>query len=859
MKSLVVGILAHVDAGKTTLSEAMLYTSGVIRSLGRVDNKNAFLDHNEIERERGITIFSKQAILSLKTMQVTLLDTPGHVDFSAEMERSLQVMDAAILVISGADGVQSHTKTLWKLLKKYRIPVFLFVNKMDQPTADKEKLIKELSTKLAHGCVDFTIRSDESFYENVAICDEELLERFIENGKIEVDDIRYLIAKRKLFPCYFGSALKTQGVQELLSGLETYLEQKAYPDSFGARVYKIARDSQGNRLTYLKITGGTLNVKDMIMGEKVNQIRVYSGEKYTTIQSALAGTVCAVTGLNSTYPGQGLGIETKEVLPLLEPVLSYKVECDDSIDAHQLLTKLQVLEEEEPMLHVTYSEETAEVSVGLMGEVQIDIIKRLMKERFHTNITFSQGAIVYKETIGNSVEGIGHFEPLRHYAEVHLLLEPGKRNSGVVVESKCSEDILDKNWQKTILACLLKEHLVGVLTGSELTDIKITLLSGRAHPKHTEGGDFRQATLRALRQGLMKAESILLEPVYEYQLILPENAVGTAMNDIDQMHGSSILEQNATGTSILTGVTPVITMRGYASKVAAYTKGLGSFSCLVKGYDLCHNTEEIIKQISYNPEADLNHPTASVFCAHGAGFIVPWNQVEEYMHVPPTLPQEKTQDIEPIGLKTEHKEQAGEYSIDLEEIDAILNRTFYSNRKTNFTAHKGISADRKRMQQRKRELGPVVYGYKPKPEKKEEYLIIDGYNVIFAWKELKELAQINIDGARGSLMDVLCSYQAIKGCHVIVVFDAYRVQGHKTEILDYHNIHVVYTKEAETADQYIEHFAHENGKKYDICVVTSDGLEQIIIRGQGCRLVSSREFEKEIEQTLNDFRTKYQL
>lgn len=836
MGKIVVGILAHVDAGKTTLSEGMLYTSGAIRTMGRVDNRDAFLDTYALERERGITIFSKQAVFPLGTTQVTLLDTPGHVDFSPEMERTLQVLDYAILVISGADGVQGHTRTLWNLLRRYEIPTFVFVNKMDQEGTDAEVLLQELKNVLEEGCVDFSTKRDAHFYEETAVCSEDALEEFLETGRLKKETLQELFLERQLFPCFFGSALRLEGVKEFLEQMQELIKVPAYPETFGAKVFKIARDEAGNRLTYLKITGGSLKVKAVIEGQKVNQIRIYSGEKYEAVNEVEAGSICAVTGLSDTYPGEGFGAEQGTYLPVLEPVLNYQVIPTEGDDPILLLPKLRELEEEEPQLHIVWEEALQEIHVQLMGEVQLEVLKTLIYERFGAEVEFGQGNILYKETIQNTVEGVGHFEPLRHYAEVHLLLEPGEPGSGVQCMSVCSEDLLDRNWQRLILTHLMETEHRGVLTGAPITDIRITLVSGKAHLKHTEGGDFRQAVYRAVRQGLKQADSVLLEPYYEYRLELPSENVGRAMTDIERMHGTFGLPQTEADRTILTGMAPVSTMRDYQKEVHAYTRGNGTLQCTLKGYAPCHNTEEVLVATGYDSERDTLHPTGSVFCAHGAGFLVPWYEVKEYMHLP-SIMQEKPSD------SSEEKQTAYRVSketdawIDTEEVDRIIAQSVGANKKQKTLPKKKV---------------PEYYKSTSKPKKqevREEYLLVDGYNVIFAWEDLKDLAQISIDGARGKLLDVLCDYQGMKKCNLIVVFDAYRVQGHKTEISTYHNIHVVFTKEAETADQYIEKFAHENGKKYNVTVATSDGLEQIIIRGQGCRLLSARELKDEIERT----------
>lgn len=836
MGKIVVGILAHVDAGKTTLSEGMLYTSGAIRTMGRVDNRDAFLDTYALERERGITIFSKQAVFPLGTTQVTLLDTPGHVDFSPEMERTLQVLDYAILVISGADGVQGHTRTLWNLLRRYEIPTFVFVNKMDQKGTDAEVLLQELKNVLEEGCVDFSTKRDVHFYEEAAVCSEDALEEFLETGRLKKETLQELFLERQLFPCFFGSALRLEGVKEFVEQMQELIKVPAYSETFGAKVFKIARDEAGNRLTYLKITGGSLKVKAVIEGQKVNQIRIYSGEKYEAFNEAKAGSICAVTGLSDTYPGEGLGAEQGTYLPVLEPVLNYQVIPTEGDDPILLLPKLRELEEEEPQLHIVWEEALQEIHVQLMGEVQLEVLKTLIYERFGVEVEFGQGNILYKETIQNTVEGVGHFEPLRHYAEVHLLLEPGEPGSGVQCMSVCSEDLLDRNWQRLIRTHLMETEHRGVLTGAPITDIRITLVSGKAHLKHTEGGDFRQAVYRAVRQGLKQADSVLLEPYYEYRLELPSENVGRAMTDIERMHGTFGLPQTEADRTILTGTAPVSTMRDYQKEVHAYTRGNGTLQCTLKGYAPCHNTEEVLAATGYDSERDTLHPTGSVFCAHGAGFLVPWYEVKEYMHLP-SIMQEKPSD------SSEEKQTAYRVSketdawIDTEEVDRIIAQSVGANKKQKTLPKKKV---------------PEYYKSTSKPKKqevREEYLLVDGYNVIFAWEDLKDLAQVSIDGARGKLLDVLCDYQGMKKCNLIVVFDAYRVQGHKTEISTYHNIHVVFTKEAETADQYIEKFAHENGKKYNVTVATSDGLEQIIIRGQGCQLLSARELKDEIERT----------
>lgn len=855
MKKLTVGILAHVDAGKTTLSEGILYTSGNIRKMGRVDNGDAFLDTYDLERARGITIFSKQAVVPLKELEITLLDTPGHVDFSAEMERTLQVLDYAILVISGADGVQGHTRTLWSLLKKYKIPVFLFVNKMDQQGTDKEALLYELKNRLDDGCIDFTNTENEDFMENAAMTDEEVLERFLENGIVETEEIKSLIADRKIFPCYFGSALKLQGVEEFLQGIECYVQMPEYPQEFGAKVFKISRDEQGNRLTHLKVTGGTLKVKSLIANgdtkEKINQIRIYSGEKFEMAAEACAGTICAVTGLSRTKPGEGLGLEHTGYEPVLEPVLTYQMILPPEASPATMLPKLRQLEEEEPELHIVWKEDLQEIQVQMMGEVQIEILRSLISDRFGVEVEFGTGNIVYRETIANTVEGVGHFEPLRHYAEVHLLMEPGERGSGVVIDTQCSEDDLDRNWQRLIITHLMEKEYQGVLTGAAITDIKITLAAGRAHQKHTEGGDFRQATYRAVRQGLMQAESVLLEPYYEFRLEIPQAMVGRAMTDIEKMHGAFETPETEGEMSVLTGTAPVACMQDYQKEVIAYTKGTGRLFCDLKGYELCHNADEVIAATGYDPDGDTDNPSGSVFCSHGAGYYVPWNQVKDHMHLESVLMDSSRETDEKEDTLAQRRAYIEEETIDTEEIDRILEQTYYANQ------HNKSKWKKKKIQRKAEDYRSSAVKSSVTRDMSKKYLLVDGYNIIYAWKDLKELADENIDAARGKLMDLLCNYQGIKRMELIVVFDAYRVKGHDTEVLDYHNIHIVYTKEAETADQYIEKFAHEHGRKYDVTVATSDGLEQIIIRGQGCRLLSAREFKKDIEEASRQLREEY--
>lgn len=870
-----IGIVAHVDAGKTTLSESMLYHAGAIRKLGRVDHKDAFLDTDQMERERGITIFSKQAVFRWKDRTITLLDTPGHVDFSAEMERVLQVLDCAVLVVSGADGVQGHTQTLWKLLKRYHIPTFLFVNKMDQEGTDGEKLLKELRKRFGENVVPFVdimTESDcpggkvylhtkesavEEVLEELAVCEDDMMEEYLEEGRISLDKVQKAVADRQVFPCYFGSALHSQGVEELLDGLDLYIKDKTYPAEFGAKVYKIARDNQGNRLTYLKVTGGRLKVKDVVEGlnEKINQIRIYSGEKFEAVQEVEAGRVCAVTGLENTRPGQGIGAEEESDLPVLEPVLTYQILLPDDCDVHKMLLNLKILEEEEPELHIVWEEQTSEIHVQLMGDVQIEILQRMIKERFGVLVEFGEGSIVYKETITAPVEGVGHFEPLRHYAEVHLRLEPGERGSGMQFAAECSEDILDRNWQRLVLTHLEEKEHKGVLTGSPITDMKITLTSGRAHQKHTEGGDFRQATYRAVRQGLKKADSILLEPYYEFRMELPSENVGRAMTDIQNMSGKFGTPMIEEETTVLTGSAPVSLMRGYQKEFTAYTGGRGRMAVSLKGYDICHNQEEVLAASTYDSEADLANPTGSVFCAHGAGFVVDWDEVEEYMHMEHTLESGNDDEMDVMEV-TLPKRRHSSIELTREELDAIYVRT-PDPKKNRSTGPVTV-----RVKEKTREPGSAYQDPKWEARRRakagtEEYLLVDGYNIIFSWKELKELSERDIGAARGKLADILSNYQGFRKCTLILVYDAYKVEGNPGEVMKYHNIYIVYTKEAETADQYIEKTVRRIAKNADVTVATSDGLEQVIIMGQGAHRMSALGLKEEVELALKELRGEH--
>ena len=855
MENIVMGILAHVDAGKTTLSEGMLYLSGTVRKLGRVDHKDAFLDTYSLERDRGITIFSKQAVFSLGNRRINLLDTPGHVDFSAEMERTLQVLDYAVLVISGADGVQGHTETLWKLLKLYEIPTFIFINKMDQPGTDRESLLTELKERLDEGCIVFGKGKNVESLEEIAMTDEAVLDYFMEHETVRNEDICRLIRERKIFPCYFGSALKLDGVQELLAGFEEYMKPFDGKKEFGARVFKISRDDKGERLTFLKVTGGKLVVKMPInKEEKINQIRIYSGAKYEAVNEVEAGGVCAVTGLSSSYIGQGLGVEKGTVAPFLEPVLTYQMILPEGADTTKVLRELKQLEEEEPLLNIVWNPALEEIHVQLMGEVQTEILKTMIAERFHLDVEFGTGKIVYKETIKSPVVGVGHYEPLRHYAEVHLKMEPLEAGSGLIFDTDCSEDVLDRNWQRLILTHLQEREHPGVLTGAPITDMKITIVAGRAHLKHTEGGDFRQATYRAVRQGLKSAESVLLEPWYSFVLEVPSEQVGRAMSDIGQMNGSfeGPEAEDKQGMVRLTGTAPASEMRDYQREVWAYTKGRGRITLTLKGYEPCHNAEEVIEEIGYDSERDVDNPTGSVFCAHGAGFLVKWDEVPEYMHIKEDFLAEKPgieQDEVMAVQMGNHCNYSGGYSFSYDddpELLTIMEREFGSKQK---------ERDRYSSYRKQTVSTPVLHTTVIKEnEPKKEYLLVDGYNIIFAWEELNELAKASIDAARNKLMDILSNYQGFIGCTLILVFDAYKVKGNQGEVQKYHNIYVVYTKEAETADQYIEKTTHEIGRKYKVTVATSDALEQVIVMGQGAYRISARDFYEEVERTEKQIR-----
>ena len=851
-KQIVLGILAHVDSGKTTLSEAMLYRAGVTRRLGRVDHKDAFLDTDALEKARGITIFSKQALLTAGDTDITLLDTPGHVDFSTETERTLQVLDYAVLVVSGTDGVQSHTETLWRLLRRYHVPTFVFVNKMDLPGMERQELLAQLNRRLGEGFVDFGAEQADRD-EALALCDENLMDRMLDAGQLQDADLIPAIARRHVFPCWFGAALKLEGVDALLDGLDRYTRPAPALEAFGAKVFKVSQDEQGARLTWLRVTGGELKVKAQLTGEadgepwaeKANQLRLYSGAKYTLTEAIGPGQVCAVTGLTKARPGEGLGAERDSDLPVLEPVLSYQVLLPEGADVHAALGKLHRLEEEEPQLHVVWNETLGEIRVQLMGEIQLEVLRSLLAERFGLEVEFGPGGILYKETITEPMEGVGHYEPLRHYAEVHLKLEPLPRGSGMQFAADCREEVLDKNWQRLVLTHLEEKQHLGVLTGSPLTDVKITLIAGRAHLKHTEGGDFRQATYRAVRQGLMLAKSQLLEPWYAFRLEVPAENIGRAMSDIQRMEGTFDPPESGEETAVLIGFAPVSTMRSYPLEVVSYTRGRGHLSLTLDGYRPCHNAQEVIAAIGYEPEHDLDNPADSVFCAHGAGFVVPWDQVRSHMHVDSgwgksTRPEQEA---------AVPQRRAMAYRATLEE-DAellkIFERTYGPIKRDPLAAFRPVQKrERPDFAAEQWEIAP-------------EYLLVDGYNIIFAWDELNALSKESLDAARHKLMDILCNYQGFQKCVLILVFDAYRVPGSPGSIEQYHNIHVVYTKEAETADMFIERVTHEIGRNRRVRVATSDGMEQIIILGHGALRVSARMFHEEVQNVEKQIRALVQ-
>lgn len=839
-KHICAALLAHVDAGKTTLSEALLYESGVIRTRGRVDHKDAFLDTSPLERERGITIFSKQACFSYGNMDVTMLDTPGHVDFSSEMERTLQVIDYAVLIISGTDGVQGHTETVWKLLQKYRIPTFFFVNKMDLPGADKAAVLKELQAKLSPYCVDFT-EEEELLCENVAMCEETLLETYLEEGTFDLKkEVRRLVSGTLLYPCYFGSALQNEGVEALLEGLENYTKMPEYQKEFAGKVYKITRDDAGQRLTHMKLTGGELKLRDEIEGiGKVNEIRVYSGEKYTLQQEVKAGDICAVPGFTDTYAGQGVGKEADFCANQLAPVCNYQILLPEGTDEAIAWRQLKQLEEEDPNLHLSWQAQTREIFIQPMGEVQLEVIKRMVSERYGMDVAFGSATILYRETIEDTVIGMGHFEPLRHYAEVHLKMEPLPRGSGLQFVTECSEDELDLNWQRLILTHLGEKEFTGVLTGSPITDIKFTLIAGRAHLKHTEGGDFRQATYRAVRQGLRQAKSRLLEPMYQFRMEVPMEQIGRVMSDVGKMHGTFRQQPDDGEMSAIEGTCPVASMAGYGTEFAAFTKGRGRMTLSFCGYEPCHNESEVVKNCKYDPDADVENTADSVFCAHGSGFVVPWNEVAKHVHVDTSI--KNRQPVKTTTAAPKEPSKKNSKMSEEKELQAIFERTFGPVKTRVETPVKKVI---------KAEPGKTkTKEYKPVYE--EEYLLVDGYNIIFAWDELKALAAENLEGARAKLMEIMCNYQGFCGCHLILVFDAYKVKGNPGSVEQFHNISVVYTKEAETADMYIEKTTKEIARKKRVRVATSDGMEQIIILGHGATRISARAFQEEVKR-VND-------
>lgn len=833
MKKITIGMLAHVDAGKTTLSESMLYVAGSIRKLGRVDHQDAFLDYDIQERSRGITIFSKQAILHWKDVEITLLDTPGHVDFSSEMERTLQILDYAVMIINGLDGVQTHTETVWNLLQQYQIPTFIFINKMDMKQFNKEHIYAMIKEKLHNNCIDFTAPMDD-VYENIALTNDFLLDMFFKQSTIDSSLITKAIDNREIFPCYFGSALKIDGIEEFIDGLIKYTKEKQHPDTFGAKVYKVSRDEQGSKLTHMRITGGVLKVKSEVLeNEKVDQIRQYSGHKYKLVKEAISGNVYAVTGLKNIYPGQGLGMEETNTRAILSPYMSYRLVLPDNCDVFTVLKQIQQLAQEDPQLCVRYHKQTKDIRLQLMGEVQTEIVKHVIKERFNVDVTFEQGNIIYKETILEAVEGIGHYEPLGHYAEVHLLMEPGEPGSGLHFATTCKKDILHRNFQRLILSHLEEKEHVGVLTGSPITDIKITLLTGKAHPKHTVGGDFREATYRAVRQGLHATNSVLLEPYYRFRLEIPVVHLSRAIYDIEQMHGQYKILENGTKKVIIEGNAPISKMQNYQSTVISYTKGQGKLFCIVEGYQLCHNQQEIIDTIGYDSLADVQHPASSIFCSHGAGFSVPWDSVREYMHVDSGWGKSAIRD-ETVALNSPVK-------IKEEELETIFTRTYGPLKRRGFEKVSTLDKENDR----------TANTYLP------ECLVVDGYNVIHAWETLKTLAKDNLDAARTKLIDVMCNYQGFKQNIVIIVFDAYKVKGNTGSVEKYDNIYIIYTKESQTADAFIERATHQLSNMYNIIVATSDALEQLIVIGQGARRISSRELELEVKYINNEQLQEY--
>ncbi len=832
MKKLVIGILAHVDAGKTTLSEGLLYLTGKIDKLGRVDRRDTYLDTHELERERGITIFSKQAMFDTPNCAVTLLDTPGHADFSAEAERAVQVLDYAVMVISGTDGVQAHTETLWRLLSRYNVPTFIFVTKMDVSRRDRSGIMSELRSRFGDGCVDFTAPD----YESIAMCGDDALEEYARTGTVSDGGVARLISRRALFPCWFGSGLKLDGVDALISGIDAFTIEPARHDAFGAKVFKVARDEKGARLTFLKVTGGVLRVKDTInytdkdgesLSEKINQIRLYSGQKFSSADAVAPGGVCAVTGLTAAFPGEGLCAEASNASPVLEPVLTYRVLLPSGCDGLTMLPKLRLLEDEDPLLRVVWNSRLREIYIQLMGTVQTEVIKRLIKDRFDVAVEIDSGRIMYRETIAAPVEGVGHFEPLRHYAEVHLALEPLPRGSGVELCADCPEDVLDRNWQRLILTHLAEKRHLGVLTGSPITDVRITLIAGRAHPKHTEGGDFREATYRAVRQGLMSANSLLLEPYYAFRLEVPPTELGRAINDIRAMNGAFSANEEPGELTAIEGRAPVFAMRDYAASVAAYTHGRGRFFCRADGYEVCRDAKAVADEFRYEAEADIDNTPDSVFCAHGAGFTVKWNEVPEYMHLETGYGVEKAEPEAPIL-------RYRSLNIDEKELEAIMDREFGPIRRPMYSARKYNAAE----------------SAAPHAPARREYILVDGYNVIYAWPELNAIAEDNLDLARARLADILANFRGYAKCELVLVFDAYRVPGGEGSRQEHNGIMVAYTKMGETGDAYIERLAKDIGKNYSVRVVTNDSLVQLSAFGSGILRTSAREFENEVAWVL---------
>ena len=855
-KRITVGITAHVDSGKTTLSEAILYTTGRIRKLGRVDSKSAFLDTHDIEKNRGITVFSHSASVEINGSKITLLDTPGHIDFSAETERTIKVLDYAILVINGAEGAQAHTETIWKLLERYNVPAFIFVNKMDMDIVDKEKVLEQLKERLSNKCVDFTDIEGSQFFEECAMCSEELMDEYLETERISNTCISEEISNRNIFPCYFGSALKLSGVEEFVDGLDMFTKMPEIKNDFGARVYKISFDEKGRRLTNLKICGGQLVVRNLVdyyeadgseHSEKINEIRFYSGSKFESLDVVSQGEICAVTGLTETFAGQGLGCESNHENSLLEPIMSYSVFPPDNYDKHIMLENLKLLEQEAPELHVIWNEQLEEIQVSLMGEIQLEILAGIIKERFGIDVSFGQGSVAYKETIANTVEGVGHYEPLRHYAEVHLLMEPLERGKGLVFNTDCRTDKLDLNWQRLVLTHLEEKTHLGVLTGSPITDMKITLVSGKAHLKHTEGGDFRQATYRAVRNGLRKADSILLEPFFYFRLEVPSETISRAINDIQRMDAEFDTPETDGNFMILKGTAPASKINGYQSDVNSYTKGKGKLFLSFKEYAPCKNFEEVIERIGYNCDEDLANTADSIFCSHGSGMNVKWDMVEQYMHLPSCLKSESIADEDRSLSYSRAKDFCGRIADD-EELMRIFEKTYG---KINRDPRK-VFAKVKKDTAVKHAEGKVYSG--------KEYLLVDGYNIIFSWDELKEIAKDNLDAARSRLENILCNYQGYRQCELILVFDAYKVKGKHREIERYGNINIVYTKEHETADTYIEKTTHQLGKENKVRVATSDGMEQVIILGNGALRVSAGEFYEEVkyaEKAIRDYIEDY--